>query len=255
MPLEYWMALLMLLSSRFEREYSRQIRWKGFRLLAMDGTSIGLHQWPRLKAHFGTAATHGNQRTVQARMVMLQMPLVRMPYRYELAPLNVGETTLAMRLAEHLKRNDLLLIDRGFWSYALFCEVQRQGAYFGIRLKKGQGFNRVRRLGKDDSLVRWKPSRPVKCKWQKRAASCVRCSSRPPAANLKRFDGPTTNNVDRKWRACRHFQSAFGVHRLLARPLGIKRRVQSVGVRRRSRTRRSSAPSRLCSKSGDSGCA
>jgi hypothetical protein len=92
-------------------------------------------------------------------MVMLQFPLARLPYAYEVAPLAEGETTLAWRLAEHLRRDDLVLIDRGFFSYGLFCRIQQQGAYFGIRLKSGTRLQRVRSLGDQDELVCWRPKR------------------------------------------------------------------------------------------------
>lgn len=150
MPLAFWMALLSVLVEWFEQKHRRQACWKGFRLLAMDGTSIPMPNWKRLRKYFGTTKTKGKGRTVQARMVMLQMPLVRLPYRYELAPLSEGETTLAMRLVKHVRRKDLVLIDRGFFSYALFCEIDRRGASFGIRLKKGPKLRTIRTLGPKD---------------------------------------------------------------------------------------------------------
>ena len=171
MSLEYWLALLLLLTERFEGEHGKLVRFKEFRLLAMDGTSISMANWTRLKTYFGTARAKGkgkgNRRTVQGRMVMLQMPLVRLPYRYELAPLSVGETTLAMRLVQHVRRNDLVLIDRGFFSYALFCEIAQRNAYFGIRLKSGLNFKTIDRLGKNDRLVEWTPCKPIMSKWRK----------------------------------------------------------------------------------------
>jgi Transposase DDE domain len=171
MSLEYWLALLLLLTERFEGEHGKLVRFKAFRLLAMDGTSISMANWSRLKSYFGTARGkgkgEGNRRTVQARMVMLQMPLVRLPYRYELAPLSVGETTLAMRLAQHVCRNDLVLIDRGFFSYALFCEIHQRNAYFGIRLKNGLNFKTIGSLSTNDRLVEWTPCQPIMSKWRK----------------------------------------------------------------------------------------
>lgn len=165
--LEYWLALLLLLTERFEGEHAKLIRFKGFRLLAMDGTNISMPNWKRLKSYFGTGRTKGKGRTVQARMVMLQMPLVRLPYRYELAPLSEGETTLAMRLARHARRNDLVLIDRGFFSYALFWEIQQRDAYFGIRLKNGVNLKTIRRLGAKERLAQWTPCAPIMSKWRK----------------------------------------------------------------------------------------
>lgn len=182
MPLEYWLALLLLLTERFEGEHGKLVCFKEFRLLAMDGTSISMPNWPQLKSYFGTARTKrgGNRRTVQARMVMLQMPFVRLPYRYELAPISVGETTLAMRLAQHVRRNDLVLIDRGFFSYALFCEIDRRNAYFGIRLKSGVNLKTICRLdGANDRLVKWTPCKPIMSKWRSQGLTL------PPSMTLR----------------------------------------------------------------------
>ncbi len=156
--LDFWRALFALLGERFEAAHGGCIRWKRFRLLALDGTSITLPGWKRLAAHFGTANNGKGKRSPQARMVMLQFPLVRIPYRYELAPRQVAEKTLASRLIEFLLPKDLLLLDRGFWSYGLFWQIQNRKAFFGIRLFKTARLKTLRRLGPKDRLVRYTPS-------------------------------------------------------------------------------------------------
>jgi len=158
LSLDFWRALFTLLGERFEAVHGRCIRWKGFRLLALDGTSITLPGWKRLAAHFGTANNGKGKRAPQARMVMLQFPLARIPYRYELAPGHVAEKTLASRLIEFLLPKDLLLLDRGFWSYGLFWQVQNRQAFFGIRLFKTAKLKTLRRLGPKDRLVRYAPT-------------------------------------------------------------------------------------------------
>ncbi len=157
-PLDFWRVLFTLLGERFEAAHGKCIRWKGFRLLAVDGTSITLPGWKALAAFFGTANNGKGKRTPQARMVMLQFPLARIPYRYELASNRVGEKTLASRLIESLRPKDLLLMDRGFWSYGLFWQIQNRQAFFGIRLFKTAKLKTLRRLGPKDRLVRYAPA-------------------------------------------------------------------------------------------------
>lgn len=164
MPLTYWMALLLVLGNRFQAEHGETIRWRGFRLLAMDGSCLKLSKWRELSDHFGTASNGKGTRSPQARMVMLQFPLARIPYRYELTPTRVSEKTSAVRLAKHLAADDLVLLDRGFWSYGLFWEIQNQDAWFGIRLFKTAGLKHVRKLGWKDRLVRYAPTDR---KWRK----------------------------------------------------------------------------------------
>lgn len=93
----------------------------------------------------------------QARMVMITLPGVRIPIAYEVSPLSDSELTLAGRWMPQIQADDLLLMDRGFFSYGLFWRVQRRGAFFGTRLKKGIQYKKVQRLGRDDWRVEWTP--------------------------------------------------------------------------------------------------
>lgn len=154
----FWGALLTLLVDGFQAAHGEWIRWHEFRLLALDGMTLTLPRWKRLAAYFGTAKNGQGTRSPQARMVMLQFPLARIPYRYALSPIHVGEKTLASRLIDCLKPKDLLLLDRGFWSYGLFWQIQNQGAFFGIRLFKAAKLKTLRRLGPKDRLVRFTPT-------------------------------------------------------------------------------------------------
>lgn len=81
MPLAFWQALLGRLAARCQQEHQRLIRWKQFRLLALDGSHINLPHWKALAEHFGTAKTGHAQSYPQARMVLLQLPLIRLPMR------------------------------------------------------------------------------------------------------------------------------------------------------------------------------
>lgn len=158
LSVDFWQVLFALLGERFEAAHGKWIRWKGFRLLAMDGSSITLPGWRRLAEYFGTAKNGKEKNVPQARMVMLQFPLTRIPYRYELSPKDLGEKTLASRLIEHLLPKDLLLLDRGFWSYGLFWQIQNRQAFFGIRRFKTAKLKTLRRLGSKDRLVRYAPT-------------------------------------------------------------------------------------------------
>jgi hypothetical protein len=156
MPLSYWAALVLILGQRFEKKRKALVYWHQFRLLALDGTTIRLDGWRRLKDHFGTAKNGKSKGRTQVRMVMLQLPLVRMPWRYLVGPLQQGEQTMAAELLNSLCVNDLVLLDRGFWSYGLFHLIQNRKASFAIRLKTGVQFQTIRRLGPGDRIVRWR---------------------------------------------------------------------------------------------------
>ena len=158
MPLRYWITLVMLLADRFGREHEDRIRWKRFRLLAIDGTLLNLPRYQALRDHSGTARSGRGGTIPQARLVMLQFPLARVPYRFAVAPKSQAEKLMAAPLLTHLRPDDLLLMDRGFWSYGLFSQVRQRGAYFATRKIEQVHLKVIRRLGPKDTLVRLIPT-------------------------------------------------------------------------------------------------
>jgi Transposase DDE domain len=158
MPLRFWLALILLLGERFEAAHSERLCYRGFRLLAIDGTSITLPDSKALRTCYGTANNGSGKHAPQARMVMLQSPLTRLPVAYELQPLKVGEVTMARQLASRLRQDDLVLLDSGYCSYGLLCDIQQRGAFFCIRVQRHLNLRTRRRLRiRRDRLVRWTP--------------------------------------------------------------------------------------------------
>lgn len=158
LPAEFWFNLLVILTIEFERHYASKLCFRGFRVLDIDGTQLSLDDWPALRKHFGTAKNGSSYQRAQARLVMLQFPFVRLPFRYELSPLTEGEIPLARRLTQHLQVDDLVLMDAGFWSYGLFWEIQNRGAYFALRLTQKAKFRTLKKLSANEKLVRWEPA-------------------------------------------------------------------------------------------------
>jgi DDE family transposase len=158
MPLSFWMALLTVLAERFQQDHPGHLKCKGFRLLAMDGTTLTLPNVDRLRKHYDIPKNGRRKKAApQARTVMLTLPGVRIPIAYEVAPLSKSELELAGRLMQHVQADDLALIDRGFVSYGLFQQFQRRRAFFGTRLKKNIKYQKRKRLGPKDWLVEWTP--------------------------------------------------------------------------------------------------
>jgi hypothetical protein len=158
LPWGFWAALILLLTERFEAKHGDRVRFKRFRLLTLDGTCLELANWKPLRDFFGTVSNGKGRRRAQARLVLLQLPSVRLPWRYELAPITEGERTIAARLLGQLRRDDLVLMDRGFFSYGLFWQVLRGGAHFAVRAVAGVKFTTVATLADGSRLVDWAPS-------------------------------------------------------------------------------------------------
>ena len=165
LPWAFWTALVTLLAEDFAQTHASSIHWKQFRLLALDGTCLNLARWPRLTAFFGAAKgkKNGIPKT-QARLVLLQFPLARITWRFQVTPVKESELSVAERLLTGLQANDLVLVDRGFWSFGLFWQIQNQRAFFATRLKAGIPLRTLKVLGRDDRLVCYQPT---KRKWKK----------------------------------------------------------------------------------------
>ena len=142
---------------RFSQEHEAALKFRDFRLLALDGTEIDVPNWKALRAHFGQAKNKSGKHRPQARMVMLLFPFVRLPFGYELVPLSQGENTVARRLVQHLRPRDLVLLDAGFWSYGVLCDMASRGAFFAIRLSGTAKLKFGKWLGKSDRLATWTP--------------------------------------------------------------------------------------------------
>ena len=158
MPIAFWFALLTVLVERFEAEHAERLRFRGFRLLAMDGTRLTLPDEEALRTFYGTASNGHGQHNAQARMVLLQSPLTRLPLAYQLQPVKIGEVTMARQLASGLRPDDLLLLDSGYVSYGLLWDIQRRNAFFCIRLQRAMNLCTLRTDRQTgDRWVRWTP--------------------------------------------------------------------------------------------------
>lgn len=159
MPWAFWVALVAILAERFEHDHRELVTFHGFRVLALDGTTLELHRWTDLKNRAGAAANGKALSSPRARLVLLELPLARLPLHFHLVPYHVGERTAAMPLLDAVRRDDLLLIDRGFWGAGLFGQLLRKDAFFAIRLMSGVTFQTTGRLGAGDQRARWTPTK------------------------------------------------------------------------------------------------
>jgi hypothetical protein len=166
MPQEFWDTLIVLLVDAFEAQHAAITKFRGLRLLSMDGTEINLPNYAAVRKYFGMAKNEFGNHQPQARMVMLQLTQVRLPFRYLLAPLTEGEITLARDLVKCLRKDDLVLVDAGYWSYGLFHDIAKKQAYFAIRKYRKLCCRTLKRLGPHDKLIQWTP-KDSRGQWRK----------------------------------------------------------------------------------------
>jgi hypothetical protein len=115
--------------------------WKGFRLLAVDGSRITLPNTEELKSFYGENKNQTTTTVVQARASVLYDVLNKYVLDGILSPLSDGEMTSAIKHLEHTKPKDLVIYDRGYPSFRLIFEHYYKSVDFVIRAKKD--FNNV----------------------------------------------------------------------------------------------------------------
>jgi len=118
LTLRFWRALWHRLQSRYQQRFDSTMRWKGtFRLLAVDGSEVLLPKVAALSEFFGRPkGARGEGHYPQARLVALCSVFTGFCLAFKFIPLRFAEHTALRHLIRHLRKNDLLLLDRGFFS-------------------------------------------------------------------------------------------------------------------------------------------
>lgn len=109
-------------------------RYHGLRLLAIDGTRLGLPPSPSLIKHFGVPKnSHGACSAPMAGLVQIWDVGANRPVSFALTGCDFDERTTAIGLFDRLKPGDLLIGDRGFPSYDLLRALCRRRCRFLLR--------------------------------------------------------------------------------------------------------------------------
>ena len=107
--------------------------WRGMRLLCIDGSTVRLPNSQTIAEHFGTFFVSGNSCSL-ARISQLFDPLNQITVDGVIAPKSEGERALAVQHCEHITKNDLILMDRGYHAFWLFALMLSKEANFCCRV-------------------------------------------------------------------------------------------------------------------------
>jgi len=124
LSLSFWRTLWDRLQQRYEENSRSRMLWKGkHRVLAGDGTEAGLPNVPALVKFFGRPKNgKGASRQPQGRLVALCSVFTGFCVAFMFVSLRFTEHTVLRHLIRKLCPDDLLLLDRGFFS------LRRDGA-------------------------------------------------------------------------------------------------------------------------------
>jgi hypothetical protein len=110
-------------------------RWHGFRLLAIDGSTVQLPNEQEIKQHFGCwHPAKSTEPCPMARVSQMFDVLNHITVDTIIAPKKEGERSLAAKHFEYINEHDLILSDRGYPAFWLFQLIVAKGANYCARL-------------------------------------------------------------------------------------------------------------------------
>lgn len=152
---EAFIELNQKLVNAFQTLFSPRT-WHGFRLLAMDSSTIRLPRIRSIKSHFGAWRPRKGPHCPMARASLLFDTLNRITMGAVIDPKAVNERNQARRLLAYLRPNDLLLLDRGYPAFWLFRLISKNLAHFCARMPKNLLI--IKELissGEKEKIIQW----------------------------------------------------------------------------------------------------
>ena len=143
-------------------------RWRGHRLLGVDGSQLRLPEHREVIEQFGTVEVINHlgptgTRYVPARLSVLYDLLNHIGLDARLEPVQRSEVEMAVEQLNHVERADVLVWDCGYTGFMLLAQVRARGAHFVGRCSKGsflaaqQAF-RADRAGRSEVSRLWVPA-------------------------------------------------------------------------------------------------
>lgn len=149
-----------LLTSCYYHYYGLAIkRWKGYRIIAGDGSCISLVNTPKLEKHFGKQSNQQGY-FVQAQAFYYYDVLNELTIHAKLAHCKTGELSLVYPLIDKLEHDMLMIYDRNFCNYKMFALHlwQEREIKFVIRANESRNFvKHFLQSGKSNLVVELKP--------------------------------------------------------------------------------------------------
>jgi hypothetical protein len=130
---EAFVELNLHLVHYFEK-YFRLRQWYGFRLLAIDGSTVRLPMTESIAEHFGVWNGRQGAPSPMARVSQLFDVLNKISVDALIKPKSIGERELAAQHMINVMDNDLILLDRGYPAWWLFNLILSMDAQFCARV-------------------------------------------------------------------------------------------------------------------------
>lgn len=158
---EFWNHLFV---NCFYHHYQDQlIRWRGFRLVAVDGSTKYLFNSTEVHNYFGTHSNqHKKVKIPMARVVKFDDVLNEITLWGDIYPICKSEQQIVNENIDQIPVDSLSLFDRGFPSYTLMYLLQNQESprHFVIRCRKNwKAGNALLSSSKQSKTIKITPDR------------------------------------------------------------------------------------------------
>lgn len=161
LSLSFWRTLWVHLLRKYEERFGAQLLWKGLRVFAIDGTEADVPNAPALVRFFTRPKTKlGESKAPQGRLVAVCSIFSGFCLDFVFMSRRFSEHIALQHLIRHFREHDLILLDRGFFSYAAIHKITLRKAHFLMRISKHtKGYaKKLKKLGEDDWMVEFRPS-------------------------------------------------------------------------------------------------
>ena len=136
MKLRFFKTIFRSVIQRYQSHYEDRFRWRGFRLLGIDGMKMSLPTSPKLKKYFPSASNQkGKSKSAQGLLVGLVGLWDGICYDFKLTSGKGSEQSCARQLTKRfLGIGDLLMCDRNFPDYHTLALIMSRGADYLFHL-------------------------------------------------------------------------------------------------------------------------
>ncbi len=155
---EAFTALSDIVTQKFYESGEAQY-WKGYRLIGVDGSTVGLPNSKAIQGEYGVFKHRQDGKAVcMGRTLMLYDTLNHITLHGSLGKMAESETSMLWEALPKMSfnENDLLVFDRYFASHLLFFYLQKRGVQFCFRMKKDwwKVVETFYKSGKESDIVR-----------------------------------------------------------------------------------------------------
>ncbi|MFZ2653458.1 MAG: IS4 family transposase [Victivallales bacterium] len=134
-------------------------RWKGFRLVCADKTTLSLPDCPELWKKFGCHKVRKHLGPVGAEFCCLFSVFTRAPLAFAFDKSSTSENRLFSRLAGHIRKGTVLLLDNGFYAFGIFELLLARLSHFIIPASVSLRPKLVSQIGPGDYLAEIRDSK------------------------------------------------------------------------------------------------